>query len=88
LGAERAQVLGMVLRRGLAMTGAGLGAGALVSVAGLRWMGGALDAPFRTAAPEVFLGAGLVLAAAAMAASAAPAWRAARVDPMQALRSE
>ncbi len=38
--------------------------------------------------PVTFLGMALVLAAVAAAASAVPAWRAARVDPVRVLRAE
>jgi ABC-type antimicrobial peptide transport system permease subunit len=38
--------------------------------------------------PGVLVGAVLVLSAAAVAAGCAPAWRAARIDPLAALRHE
>ena len=87
LGAERAEVLKMVLRRGLSIAAAGIALG-LVAAAGLtRFLGSllygveALDAP-------TFVGVAVVLLGAVLLASYIPARRAASVDPMAALRHE
>jgi putative ABC transport system permease protein len=87
LGAQRRDVLGLVMRQGLAMTGTGialglLGATALTrTVAALLFSVEPLDAASFVAAP-------VVLAATALAACAVPAWRAARVDAAVALRQD
>ncbi|MDE3154181.1 MAG: ABC transporter permease [Acidobacteriota bacterium] len=87
LGAESRDVLWMMLKEGLVLTGAGLGIGLLLAagvaklVSGLLYQVGAFD-------PIVFVAAPLVLALAALAASYVPARRATRVVPLEALRVE
>lgn len=87
LGAGQPLVLGLVLRDGMALTAAGIGIG-LVAAALLSrvlqsqlYAVGALD-------PLAFGGVVLVFGAVAALASYIPARRAARVDPMVALRTE
>ena len=87
LGAERADVLWLVLRGGLVMTGAGLLFGGLLSVATARLLAGLLYEG-RTFDPLVFALAPLLLAGSALLASYLPARRATRVSPMEALRQE
>lgn len=87
LGASSADVLGQVLGRGmiLVLVGIGLGwIGALAAsraVAGLLYEVGAAD-------PATYLAVSLMLVAVGAFAIYVPARRAARVDPMVALRSE
>jgi putative ABC transport system permease protein len=87
LGAQRGNILRMVLRRGLALAaaGAGLGvAGALVVshlMAGLLYCVSPDDLP-------TFAGVTLVLTTVALAASYIPALRAMRLDPITTLHSE
>jgi ABC-type antimicrobial peptide transport system permease subunit len=89
LGASPGEVLRMVVRQGmgLAALGAACGvAGGLASaplLARSRLLVGVSPTDFST-----YLIAGLALAAAALAATAVPARRASRVDPVVALRSE
>ena len=87
LGAERADVLWLVLRGGLVMTGAGLLFGVLLSVATARLLAGLLY-EVRTFDPLVFALAPMLLAGSALLASYLPARRATRVSPMEALRQE
>ena len=87
LGAERADVLWLVLREGLVMTGAGLLFGVLLSVATARLLAGLLY-EVRTFDPLVFALAPMLLAGSALLASYLPARRATRVSPMEALRQE
>lgn len=86
-GAERRDVLAMVLRQGLALTAAGLAAGFLASLALTRFLSSLL---FEVRPTDVATSAAVafILAAVALTASYLPARRAASVDPMIALRYE
>jgi ABC-type antimicrobial peptide transport system permease subunit len=67
--------------------GRGLVAGTLLALAGTRLMRGLLYGVTATD-PTTYLAVAAVLAGAALAACAIPATRAARVDPLRALRTE
>src|SRR5579862_1084597 len=87
LGADRSSVLGLILRQGLMLTGAGLAVGFLASLALTRFLASLL---FQVQ-PVDLATSGMVaalLSLAALAASYVPARRATRVDPMIALRYE
>jgi ABC-type antimicrobial peptide transport system permease subunit len=85
LGAQSRDVLGMVVRQGVVLTAAGLVAGIAVSLAGARLIAGML-LNVNATDPWVFAGAALFLGLVALLASYLPARRAARVDPLDALR--
>jgi predicted permease len=87
LGAQRDRVLGQVLLDGLKPTLAGLAFGLASSVAAVRLVRSMLYET-RPLDPAVFLLVSVVLILVAGAACMAPAWRASRLDPMQALRAE
>jgi hypothetical protein len=78
LGAERRQVLGLVLRKGLALTIAGLVAGIAAVMAGARILSSSLDSPVSAGEPAVLAGAALSLVVIALLASYIPARRATR----------
>ena len=87
LGATRRQVLRLVVGDGLRLTAVGIGAGALLGAAAARAMSRLL---FGIAVFDLatFAITAVLLLLAALIASLVPAWRASRVDPMSALRSE
>ena len=87
LGAGAGDVLGMVVRKGMSLTAAGLMAGIVAAVAAARLVASILIDVSSTD-PVIFAGAALFLAAVALAANYLPARRAAKVDPMIALRHQ
>jgi len=87
LGAQRSHVLGLVLRQGVVLAAVGVVVGSLAAFGATRLIANLL---YGVPPTDViaFGGAALALAVAAVAASWIPARRAARVDPIIALRSE
>jgi hypothetical protein len=87
LGAERHRVLRLVLRQAATTVALGLAAGLAIAVPASR----ILEA-FLFGVPRVDLvtygGTVALMATVALAAALVPAWRATRVDPMEALRHE
>ncbi len=87
LGADRGRVIRLVLREALLLLGVGLAVGVVLAL----WAGRAAATMLyglKPYDPLSMAGAIALLAAVAVAASYAPARRAASVDPMEALRSE
>ena len=87
LGATRAAVIAMVLRYSLLLAGGGVIVGAALG-AGLSRFLGTLLFEIRPGDPMTMLWMALLIVAAAIAASLAPARRASLIDPMAALREE
>jgi putative ABC transport system permease protein len=85
LGADRARVLGLVMRDLLAMLGPGLGIGFLVAM-GLTQFLAHLLYGVHTSDLATMLAAALTLAGVAGAAAFVPCWRAINVNPSRALR--
>jgi ABC-type antimicrobial peptide transport system permease subunit len=85
LGAQQADVLGLVLRQGLSLSLAGIAIGVGGAFTLTRVMKGLL---FHITAtdPTTFTGIATLFLIVALAASYIPARRAARIDPMAALR--
>ncbi len=87
LGASGGEIVRMIVRQGMTIVLAGI-AGGLAAAFGLtRWMASLLF-DVRPADPATFAAVALLLIATASAASWIPARKAARVDPLVALRSE
>lgn len=87
LGAQRGNVLGLILRRASWLTGAGITIGLVLAFV-LAHLVANLLRGVRPDDPVVFTVITVTIAAAALGSSWIPARRAARVDPMQALRAE
>ena len=87
LGAQRRDVVAMVVRHGMTMTATGTVVGLAAALALVRVMSGLLFG-VSAADPVTFISIPLLLLAVALAACYIPARRATRVDPMIALRSE
>jgi predicted permease len=87
LGAEVRQIVELVLREGLALAMAGIAAGVVVGYVAARGMG-ALLVGVRPEDPLTFGLASALCLATALAGCLRPALRAARVDPLVALRAE
>jgi predicted permease len=87
LGARRADVIRMVLRDSAWLVGVGIIIGLVVFVPSARYVESQLFA-LKPTDPITLAIACAVLAAAASLAAFLPAWRAARVDPLIALRYE
>jgi predicted lysophospholipase L1 biosynthesis ABC-type transport system permease subunit len=87
LGASARDVLAMVLREGGTLTGVGVALGVAGALASSRVLAGFLYGVTPTDA-AVFVSVPAVLAIVALGACVVPALRAARVDPVTALRSE
>jgi predicted permease len=94
LGADRANVLRWVLRRGATLAGIGVAAGAVAALIVTRLMANislaksSLIYGVRPWDPITMFGVIVVLMVVALAACYVPARRAASVDPVRALRSE
>ncbi|HEY2820079.1 MAG TPA: ABC transporter permease [Candidatus Acidoferrum sp.] len=87
IGAERSDILKMVLRRGLGLAAAGAALGVLGALVVSHLMAGLLFGVSPTDVP-IFAGVTVALTAVALAASYIPALRAMRLDPITTLRSE
>jgi len=87
LGAQRANVRGMILGQTLKLTLIGIGLGLAGAFAVARFLA-SLVFGIGTYDPVTFLGVALLLVGVALAASYVPVRRAMRVDPVVALRSE
>lgn len=87
LGAQRWDVLGMVVREGMRLAGTGVVVGVLMAVAATRLIAGLL---FNVSPIDgmTFAGMSVLFIAVALLASYLPARRAAATDPLTALRSD
>jgi predicted permease len=87
LGAHRGQILGMILRQGMALVAIGSAIGLLLAAAASRSLTRLLFG-VPPLDPVTFGGAALLFAAIGLAACYVPARRATRVDAMNALRCD
>ncbi len=87
IGADRSQVVGLVLRQGLSLAAGGILVGVPAAFALTRVMQSVLY-QVRPSDPLTFIAVPAVLVIVALAAAGVPAFRATRVSPLIALRSE
>ena len=87
MGANQRRVIRMVLEEGGVMLAIGLVMGGAAALAVSRFLSGLLF-EIEATDPITFVGVGLVLSAVALGTSWAPALRASRVEPVEALRAE
>jgi predicted permease len=87
LGARPGAVLALVMQQGLFVAVAGLAVGCLLAAVAAQAVAGALYG-VGVADPVSWVGASVVLLVVSAVANFIPAWRAARVDPSIALRTE
>jgi putative ABC transport system permease protein len=86
VGAQRSNILGMVLRSGMTLAIWGLCAGFAASFAVTKILSGLLYG-ITARDPLTFVAVGVLLIGVGAAATVLPAWRATRVDPLVTLRS-
>jgi putative ABC transport system permease protein len=87
LGASRQSILTLVLRQGMTLTCLGMILGVIGAAAATQALAAMLFGISRFD-PLTYVGVVLLLAAVSVVACAVPAWRAARIDPIVALRYE
>ena len=87
LGAQRGDVLALILKRGLVLAGIGLVIGLAASAILTRFISSQIYG-VHAFDPVTYIAVTGLLIAISFLASAAPAWRAARVDPMKTLRDQ
>jgi putative ABC transport system permease protein len=92
LGAEPRDVLRMIVREGMALTGLGMLIGLVAAVVAALYLHGHLYGVqiygIRAVDPVTFIGVPVLIACVAIVASYVPARRATKVDPLVALRYE
>jgi ABC-type antimicrobial peptide transport system permease subunit len=91
IGASRAMLFRMVVRAGARPILLGIGVGVPAAILGTRTVATLLrNAPVAadSSDPAAYVAVALLLLLAGIGAMARPAWRAATVDPVQALREE
>jgi ABC-type antimicrobial peptide transport system permease subunit len=87
LGARRADVLGLVVGDGMRLAAAGLAVGVVSGLAASGLLASQLS-EVRPWDPLALSGVVTTVASVSLAALVGPAWRAASVDPVRALRAE
>jgi ABC-type antimicrobial peptide transport system permease subunit len=87
IGAGRREVLRLILRSGVGLALTGIALGTVAAVWASRLMRNLLH-DVSPGDPLTFASVGVCLAMVAILASLVPAWRATRVDPVVALKSE
>ncbi len=87
LGAEQTDVIRLVLRQGLELVAFGVAIGVIGALVASRALSSFLYG-VQPRDPATVIAVGALLAVVAIFASLPPAWRAARIDPIEALRAD
>ena len=87
MGATSIEVIGLIMKKGLVMVGIGLGFGLVGAFLSSRLIQQLLF-EIKPLDPVAYVGGALFFGAVAVVACLVPAWRAARINPVAALRSE
>jgi putative ABC transport system permease protein len=87
LGARREDVLALILKRGLRLTGSGLTMGLAASALLTRYIATLLYG-VHLFDPVIYIGVSVLMALIALAATMVPAMQASRVDPIKTLREQ
>jgi ABC-type antimicrobial peptide transport system permease subunit len=87
LGAQRRDILDLILRDGFALVAVGIAAGLVAASVAGRLVASLLFGVLPND-PSVLLTASLIICVVGAAGCLIPGWRAARADPVNALRSE
>jgi ABC-type antimicrobial peptide transport system permease subunit len=87
LGAQKADVLSMIVRRGMTLALVGLGTGLFISGMMTRLLSGMLYG-IRPSDAITFAAVTAILLLVSLAATGLPAYRAARLDPLKTLREQ
>jgi predicted permease len=87
LGARGGNVVGLILKRGALLAGIGLVIGLAAALAATRLLGSILY-DTQPGDPATFAGIAALLGASAIVATLVPAWRATRIEPVEAIKSE
>jgi len=87
LGASRTEILTLIVRQGMGLTGFGMLIGLIAAALASRALVTLLFG-ISPLDPATYVGVTALLLAVALIACGVPAWRAARIDPAQTLRTE
>jgi len=87
IGATRNRIVSMILAQGLRVAPYGIVAGVIVALAATRFLASLLYGVGATD-PLTFAAVTALVLAVAITATALPAWRASRIDPINSLRVE
>jgi ABC-type antimicrobial peptide transport system permease subunit len=87
LGAQRRQVVGLVMRTGLQMVALGLAIGFVAAAAAARLINSLLS-DVKPLEPGIYVGVAVLFTVIAALACLIPSLRAARIDPLLALRAD